>query len=240
MYNSSSFSAHLVDGIVELQSYPVLLGFYPVNQEANMILTEVSQPTEGIKLATTNVQAFFKIDSLGNGTLYITDSAVIWISSAAGTKGFSVAYPAIVLHAISTDVSVFPSEHIFVMVDQRKSGLELAAAELEDEESDDDEEEPALEIRFVPDDKDSLSQIYHQIAVGQEENPEEDDPMYDDEEEEMEEEMGDDGQGQSGQWFTADNIDHMQMSEEGLANMQRIFGRGDQHQHHHNEDESME
>ncbi|CAD21589.1 Methylosome subunit pICln [Caenorhabditis elegans] len=225
-----------------------------------MILTEVSQPTEGIKLATTNVQAFFKIDSLGNGTLYITDSAVIWISSAAGTKGFSVAYPAIVLHAISTDVSVFPSEHIFVMVDQRKSvrrrrrapvlrtiqeddeqrGLELAAAELEDEESDDDEEEPALEIRFVPDDKDSLSQIYHQIAVGQEENPEEDDPMYDDEEEEMEEEMGDDGQGQSGQWFTADNIDHMQMSEEGLANMQRIFGRGDQHQHHHNEDESME
>lgn len=50
-------------------------------------------------------------------------SAVIWISSAAGTKGFSVAYPAIVLHAISTDVSVFPSEHIFVMVDQRKSGM---------------------------------------------------------------------------------------------------------------------
>lgn len=33
--------------------------------------------------------------------------------------------------------------------------------------------------------------------------------MYDDEEEEMEEEMGDDGQGQSGQWFTADNVRYL-------------------------------
>uniref|UniRef100_A0A1I7UXB8 Methylosome subunit pICln n=1 Tax=Caenorhabditis tropicalis TaxID=1561998 RepID=A0A1I7UXB8_9PELO len=205
-----------------------------------MNLKEVSQPTEGIKLATPNVQAFFKTDSLGDGTLYITGSAVTWISSAAGSKGFSVGYPAIVLHAISSEVNTFP-EHVFVMVDQRKSGIELSAAELEDEESDDDDEEgPGLEIRFAPDDKSLLSQIYHEIVVGQEENPEEDDPMFEDEEEEeegdgMDDDGGENGDMQGQQWFTADNIDQMQMSEEGLANMQRIFGRGDQHQ-----DESME
>uniref|UniRef100_A0A8R1DXE4 Methylosome subunit pICln n=1 Tax=Caenorhabditis japonica TaxID=281687 RepID=A0A8R1DXE4_CAEJA len=172
-----------------------------------MILQEVAQPSEGIKLVVNNVQAFYKHDSLGNGVLYITDRAVIWITT--GSKGFSVSYPAIVLHAISTDVSSFPYEHVFVMVDKRKSGLELAAAELEDEESDDDEEGPGLEIRLVPDDKDALSSIYHEISVGQEENPEEDDPMFDDEEEEeMEEEEGMNGDGQmpSGQWFTAENV----------------------------------
>uniref|UniRef100_A0A8R1IAC9 Methylosome subunit pICln n=1 Tax=Caenorhabditis japonica TaxID=281687 RepID=A0A8R1IAC9_CAEJA len=128
-----------------------------------------------------------------------------------------------------------------IMEDEEQLGLELAAAELEDEESDDDEEGPGLEIRLVPDDKDALSSIYHEISVGQEENPEEDDPMFDDEEEEeMEEEEGMNGDGQmpSGQWFTAENMEDMQLSEEGLANMQRIFqnqNRGD-----HNHDEKME
>lgn len=203
-----------------------------------VILKEISQPTEGIKLAADNVQAFYKTDSLGNGTLYITDSAVTWISRA-DSKGFSVAYPAIVLHAISTDVTVFPSEHVFVMVDQRKSGLELAAAELEDEESDDDEEGPGLEIRFVPDNKECLPEIYHQILKGQEENPEEDDPMYDEDgEDEEEEEYGEMDQSEDtmppGQWITADNIDQfqggdgMQMTEEGLATMKRIFGNRDE------------
>lgn len=208
-----------------------------------MNLQEVSQPTEGIKLATANVQAFYKTDSLGNGTLFVTDRAVTWISSAPDSKGFSVPYSAIVLHAISTDVSDFPSEHVYVMVDQRKADLELAAAELDDEESDDDEAGRGLEIRFAPDDKEALAQIYHEIAKGQAENPEEDDPMFDDEEEEeegedggMEEGMEDDSGMPAGQWYTADNIDEMQMSEEGLANMQRIFGRGDQQQRQHRDD----
>lgn len=85
-----------------------------------------------------------------------------------------------------------------------------------------------------------MSEIYHEILVGQEENPEEDDPMFDDEEEEemegMEQEMGD--VETSGQWFTAENVDDVQLSEEGLANLQRMLGgagRGDQHH-----DEQME
>lgn len=204
---------------------------------STLTLKEVTQPTAGIKLTTPNVQAFFNTGSLGNGTLYITGTEVTWITT--GSKGFSVKYPAIVLHAISSEVSHTFPEHVFVMVDQRKSGLELAAAELEDEESDDDEAGQGLEIRFAPDDKGTLSQIYHEICVGQEENPEEDDPMYDDEEEEEEggEEMHEENGAMEGgnQWFTADNLDQVQMNEEGLANMQRIFGRGDQHQ-----DEAME
>ncbi|PIC32844.1 hypothetical protein B9Z55_013033 [Caenorhabditis nigoni] len=226
-----------------------------------IILKELAAPTAGIKITTRNVQAFHNSDSLGNGTLYVTGSEVTWISSAPGSKGFSVAYPAIVLHAISTDTTTFPSEHVFMMVDQRKSirrrrapilrtiqeadeqrGLELAAAELEDEESDgDDEEGPGLEIRFVPDDKEALTPMYHEILKGQEENPEDDDMMFDEEEEEedgeYEMEEGDEQAMGSGQWFTADNIDQMQMSEEGLANMQRIFGRGDQPPR---QDDSME
>ncbi|PIC32843.1 hypothetical protein B9Z55_013033 [Caenorhabditis nigoni] len=207
-----------------------------------IILKELAAPTAGIKITTRNVQAFHNSDSLGNGTLYVTGSEVTWISSAPGSKGFSVAYPAIVLHAISTDTTTFPSEHVFMMVDQRKSSLELAAAELEDEESDgDDEEGPGLEIRFVPDDKEALTPMYHEILKGQEENPEDDDMMFDEEEEEedgeYEMEEGDEQAMGSGQWFTADNIDQMQMSEEGLANMQRIFGRGDQPPR---QDDSME
>uniref|UniRef100_A0A183FC31 Methylosome subunit pICln n=1 Tax=Heligmosomoides polygyrus TaxID=6339 RepID=A0A183FC31_HELPZ len=36
--------------------------------------------------------------------------------------GFSLTYPSIILHAVSTDLSTFPHECIYVLVDASKSG----------------------------------------------------------------------------------------------------------------------
>ncbi|PIO66592.1 Nucleotide-sensitive chloride conductance regulator [Teladorsagia circumcincta] len=48
-------------------------------------------------------------------------SQVTWICRSSGL-GFSLTYPSIILHAVSTDLSTFPHECIYVLVDASKSG----------------------------------------------------------------------------------------------------------------------
>ncbi|KAJ1368583.1 hypothetical protein KIN20_029741 [Parelaphostrongylus tenuis] len=86
-----------------------------------IILSEVSQPTLGIRLTQPQVVAYMERESVGEGTLCVAESQVTWICRRTGL-GFSLTYPSIVLHAVSTDLSTFPHECIYIVVDASKSG----------------------------------------------------------------------------------------------------------------------
>ncbi|KAE9413622.1 hypothetical protein Angca_006177, partial [Angiostrongylus cantonensis] len=190
-----------------------------------IILSEVCQPADGVRLTQPQVVAYMENESVGEGTLCVAESQVTWICRTSGL-GFSLTYPSIILHAISTDISTFPYECVYIVVDASKSGkfflrfvyiwtayvrdfvfvrnwsllsivsfstslsffvagllldLKLADVELNHTENTSDDEEDSEDgsknviIRFVPSDINALQQIYNEMCVCQELNPDEND-----------------------------------------------------------------
>ncbi|WKY06249.1 hypothetical protein Q1695_006445 [Nippostrongylus brasiliensis] len=216
-----------------------------------IILSEMSEPSSGVRLTQPQVVAYMEGQSIGEGRLCVAESQVTWICRTSGL-GFSLTYPSIILHAISTDLSTFPHECIYVLVDASKSeprrrqdiplytaaearnvqDLKLADEELANEGSesgDDDDDEGAknVVIRFVPADLSVLQQIYTEMCNCQELNPDENDDYTDE-----------DGGGdmiidesayesmQGDEWYTAENIgdgENIELSEEGRANLRRML-----------------
>uniref|UniRef100_A0A0K0D6S2 Methylosome subunit pICln n=1 Tax=Angiostrongylus cantonensis TaxID=6313 RepID=A0A0K0D6S2_ANGCA len=116
-----------------------------------IILSEVCQPADGVRLTQPQVVAYMENESVGEGTLCVAESQVTWICRTSGL-GFSLTYPSIILHAISTDISTFPYECVYIVVDASKSGKFF--------------------LRFSPF---SVQQIYNEMCVCQELNPDEND-----------------------------------------------------------------
>jgi len=81
-----------------------------------VVLTTLPPPTDGIHHQESNTSAYIAAQDLGKGTLYIAESRVSWVSNE-GNSGFSLEYPGIGLHAISRDLSVFPRECLYLMVE---------------------------------------------------------------------------------------------------------------------------
>ncbi|CAJ0962977.1 unnamed protein product, partial [Mesorhabditis belari] len=185
-----------------------------------VVLTDVTLPTEGVRIQQPQVSAYFGENCVGQGTLTIAESAVAWVERTSG-KGFTLTYPSIILHAVSTDCSSFPHECVFVLVDCSRSALELEDTEMDGDDDDEDEGPKNVSIRFVPADMSILQEVYKQMSECQELNPEDNS----DSEDGMGEYEGL-GDGSDGRWFTADNIGGAELSEEGLANLQRMMGGG--------------
>ncbi|CAI5448556.1 unnamed protein product [Caenorhabditis angaria] len=219
-----------------------------------VILTDTSVPTDTIKLTQNSVQAYAGTQSLGNGKLYVSESTLAWIKDD------------------NKDLTNFGQEHIYVLVDGNKTenrrrrrapllmtqnesavlqDIQMANNELngagEEEEGEDDDSEAgkSIEFRFVPDNKDTLSEIYHEICVCQELNPEEDESFSEDDMDYEGDELnggtgaGDFENGDGHQWITSDNIDSsdLQLSEEGMANLNRMLGRGNRGNNEENQDD---
>ena len=116
----------------------------------------------------------------------------------------------------------------------------------EDEVEDDDEEIKTASIRFVPEVPGSISHLYQTMNTCQELNPDPKDEMDStDEEEEPEENDGEDvyqpvnGSG-GNHWYTAENIhEGVELNEEGLANLSRMLGNGQNEANGH-DDEAMD
>jgi len=88
-------------------------------------LTAINPPTEGIRHKQTETAAFFGESDFGSGTLYISDSFLIWISNDG--RGFTLPYPTISMHAISRNTSNFSRPCIFMILDspeEKPSGCE--------------------------------------------------------------------------------------------------------------------
>uniref|UniRef100_A0A8C3UD02 Methylosome subunit pICln n=2 Tax=Passeriformes TaxID=9126 RepID=A0A8C3UD02_CATUS len=79
-------------------------------------------PADGVRHQQPDTEALLAGRSLGSGTLYIAESRLSWLENSG--VGFSLDYPTISLHAVSRDLSAYPREHLYVMVNAKFEELE--------------------------------------------------------------------------------------------------------------------
>ncbi|KAF7652502.1 hypothetical protein LDENG_00095920 [Lucifuga dentata] len=149
--------------------------------------------------------------------------------------GFSLEYPSIGLHAISKDVSAYPQEHLYVMVNGKLSEENEAemAEKAPDEEADEDDEDSSgcdddgviTEIRFVPSDKAALESMFSAMCECQalHPDPEDDDSDNDFEGEEYDVEEAEHGQGDIPTFYTCEE-GLSALTQEGQATLERLEG----------------
>uniref|UniRef100_T1IW02 Methylosome subunit pICln n=1 Tax=Strigamia maritima TaxID=126957 RepID=T1IW02_STRMM len=138
-----------------------------------VILTSFPPPSEGIRHQQPNTSAHVENKDLGIGTLYIAESRVSWVSVEG--QGFSLEYPAISLHAISRDPTVFPKECLYLMVNAKLE--DASESEDEEEEEGDYNSTPVTEIRFVPQDTTILDAMYRTMSECQTLHPDPNDSI---------------------------------------------------------------
>lgn len=194
-------------------------------------------PTEGVKHEQAETTAVMDGQKLGCGMLYVTESCLSWFDGSG--LGFSLEYPKIGLHAISRDVSAYPQEHLYVMVngkltDENEARMKEEAADGEDDDGadsqgdggDDDEDEGTItEFRFVPSDKAALQSMFSAMCECQalHPDPEDDDSDSDFEGEEYDLEEAEFGHGDISSFYTCDE-GLSALTQEGQATLERLEG----------------
>uniref|UniRef100_A0A672PQJ8 Chloride channel, nucleotide-sensitive, 1A n=1 Tax=Sinocyclocheilus grahami TaxID=75366 RepID=A0A672PQJ8_SINGR len=146
-----------------------------------VVLKSLHPPSEGVRLQQADTTAVLDGKRLGSGTLHLS-----WFDGSG--MGFCLEYPSISLHAISRDLSAFPEEHLYVMVNAKLDG-EASSSPSDDEESDSDSEDSGTltEIRFVPSDKAALEPMFSAMCDCQALHPDPEDADTDDDDYEGEE-----------------------------------------------------
>ncbi|KAH7699031.1 chloride ion current inducer protein, partial [Aphelenchoides avenae] len=114
-----------------------------------LVLQNVQEPTENVRWAQHQVGAFWERQMLGQGSLILTDSKVVWISESTRT-GFVLTYPAIAVHAAASANEEFPEPHLFLMVDASKTDVNYTPDRTDVEEEDDEDDVKTASVRFVP------------------------------------------------------------------------------------------
>ncbi|KAK7489325.1 hypothetical protein BaRGS_00019433 [Batillaria attramentaria] len=175
-----------------------------------VFLSNFPLPTEGIRHQQVNTTVDIDGKDFGNGTLYISESSVAWQKESDGL-GFSLLYPGISLHAISRDLTAFPHECLYLMIDGKL---------------------PVTEIRFIPSDKAALEAMYSAMSACQALHPDpedvdsEDDGEFDDYEEEEEGAE----HGGNGVYHGEDGLAHLTaVGRSRMAHMEAMLemGQGD-------------
>lgn len=160
-------------------------------------MSDFESSSEQTPLIEDNVQIFYGQECIGKGKLSISDENILWEKSDGSNK-MTLEYPYISVHGISTEPGNFPHQCVFCLVDAVLPG---SIQNQEDAEY--------TEVRIVPDDTSLLQKIYDYIAEGQRNNP---DPDEEEDEEEMDE----------AEFFDSENMDNVQLSEEGQAVLDRL------------------
>ncbi|XP_030838059.1 methylosome subunit pICln [Strongylocentrotus purpuratus] len=149
-------------------------------------IAPIQPPQAPVRWQKEDTIAFVEKQDLSKGTLYIAESHVAWINPSG--QGFNIPYRAITVHAISRDLSSFPHECLYLMID---SDVNNSDDGFEEEEGNE-----VREIRLVPQDKTMLQSMFEAMSQCQALHPDPDesdnsDP-YDqgDEDEEVGEEEG--------------------------------------------------
>ncbi|XP_064933935.1 methylosome subunit pICln isoform X2 [Columba livia] len=143
---------------------------------AMSFLKRFPPPAEGVRHQQPDTEAVLAGRSLGAGTLYIAESRLSWLENSG--VGFSLDYPTISLHAVSRDLTAYPWEHLYIMVNAKFEEAETKEAPLaegEEEEDSDDDAEPISEFRFVPSDKSALEAMFAAMCECQALHPDPDD-----------------------------------------------------------------
>ncbi|KAI4902423.1 hypothetical protein NFI96_022037 [Prochilodus magdalenae] len=196
-----------------------------------VLLKCLPPPNEGVRHQQAETAAVLDGKGLGTGTLYVAESRLSWFDGSG--MGFSLEYPSISLHAISRDLSAYPQEHLYVMVnkkldDENEAEMQERAPDDEgEEESDDDSEDGVItEIRFVPGDKAALESMFSAMCDCQALHPDPEDAESDDDEFEGEEydvEEAEQGHGDIPTFYTyEEGLSHL--TTEGQATLERLEG----------------
>uniref|UniRef100_A0A4W4F408 Methylosome subunit pICln n=1 Tax=Electrophorus electricus TaxID=8005 RepID=A0A4W4F408_ELEEL len=145
-----------------------------------VVLQNVSPPSEGVRHEQTDITAVLDGKGLGPGTLCVAETRVSWFDGSG--VGFSLEYPSISLHAISRDLSTYPEEHLYVMVNSKYKDCfgnseEKTKDEGNDGSSEDSEDSASVvtEIRFVPNDKVAVETVFAAMSECQALHPDPDD-----------------------------------------------------------------
>ncbi|XP_062860478.1 methylosome subunit pICln isoform X1 [Trichomycterus rosablanca] len=200
-----------------------------------VLLKSLSPPVEGVRHQQASTTAVLGGKGLGTGTLYVAESSLSWFDGSG--LGFLLDYPSISLHAVCRDVSAYPQEHLYVMVNKkldtdeneaemRERAPDDDAEEESDDDDDDNEDEVITEIRFVPSDKAALEAMFSAMCDCQALHPDPDDADSDEDEfegEEYEEDEAEEGQGDVPTFYTyEEGLSHL--TTEGQATLQRLEG----------------
>ncbi|XP_077154819.1 methylosome subunit pICln [Ranitomeya variabilis] len=190
---------------------------------------------EDVRRLQPRTEAVWGGHRLGTGTLYINISRLSWLNGSG--LGFSLEYPSISLHAISRDTATYPEEHIYVMVDGKmvngkvvdgdgnEANMNDQGEDNEEEDDDDNDEEPITEIRFVPENKADLEEMFNAMCYCQAFHPDPDDEYSDDdfEGEEYDVEAHEQGLGDIPTFYTyEEGLSHL--TSEGQATLERLEG----------------
>ncbi|KAM9441609.1 methylosome subunit pICln-like [Salvelinus alpinus] len=195
-----------------------------------VLLRSVPPPSEGVRHEQAETTAVLDGKGLGAGTLYVAETRLSWFDGSG--MGFSLEYPTISLHAISRDLSTYPQEHLYVMVnaklnDENEAEMQENAHDQEDEDnsSEEDESEGITEIRFVPRDKAALESMFSVMCECQALHPDPDDEDsdgdFDGDEYNVEE--AEHGQGDIPSFCTYEE-GVSGLTAEGQATLQRLEG----------------
>ncbi|XP_061576181.1 methylosome subunit pICln [Cololabis saira] len=216
-----------------------------------VLLNNILPPTEGVRHEQADTTAVLDGHRLGCGTLYVAETRLSWFDASG--KGFALEYQTISLHAISRDVSTYPQEHLYVMVNGKLSNeneaeMEEKAADEKEEDDDDgsssggddDDDGVITEIRFVPSNKASLEPMFSAMCECQalHPDPEDEDSDNDFEGEEYDveeaEQMQHHGHADIPSFFTCEE-GLSSLTQEGQATLERLEGMLAQSntQHHH-------
>lgn len=202
-----------------------------------VLLKNLHPPTEGVRHEQAETTAVMNGQRLGCGTLYVAETRLSWFDGSG--MGFFLDYPTIGLHAISRDVSAYPQEHLYVMVNGKlgdENEAEMAEKAPDDgdgdggdssSDGDDDEEGAITEFRFVPSDKAALESMFSAMCECQalHPDPEDDDSDNDFEGEEydVEEAEAEHGHADIPTFYTCDE-GLSALTQEGQATLERLEG----------------
>ncbi|KAM6933143.1 methylosome subunit pICln [Xenentodon cancila] len=207
-----------------------------------VLLKNIHPPTEGVRHEQADTTAVLDGQRLGCGTLFVAETRLSWFDASG--KGFALEYQTISLHAISRDVSTYPQEHLYVMVngklgDENEAEMAEKAADEEEEEDedgssggggdggddDDDDDGVITEIRFVPNDKTSLEPMFSAMCECQalHPDPEDEDSDNDFEGEEYDVEEAEHGHADIPSFYTCEE-GLSALTQEGQATLERLEG----------------
>jgi len=91
------------------------------------MLSETAIPSpEEVKHIERNTTAFVNSNRIGKGSLFIAESRLSWLlqdPAADPGQGFELQYPCISLHAVSRDLTSFPFQCLYLMLDAASAKL---------------------------------------------------------------------------------------------------------------------
>ncbi len=159
-----------------------------------VVLTRLGPPEEGIRHRQEATAVFVNERPLGRGALYISEARLSWVGDAG--QGFSLEYPHVALHAIQrAHPAAFPEDNLYLVIDVRLVESDETPTPSSTPNGSDDESEDGLaandkgmtEIRFVPEDKTKLGEMFAAMSACQALHPDPADSSEEGEGEEQEE-----------------------------------------------------